>query len=322
LIILYKQYLFYFLVCSAIVAVLFVAVAIANGEINQCPPEQEEDWTIEQLLRHEDCNKFYKCTFGKPVVMECPADLYFNLETWQCDWQANVDCTGRNVPDETTTSRPITSTQAPSTTTSTTTTTPRPTTTSTTTTTTTTPKPTTTSTTTTTTTTPKPTTTSTTTTTTTTPKPTTTSTTTTTTTTPKPTTTSTTTTTTTTPKPTTTTTTTTTPRPTTTTTTTTTPRPTTTTTTTVRPSTTTNSPNPDLNANGCPVNPHIHWLLPHEENCNQFYYCVWGEKVLRSCPSSLHFNRRIQVCDWPHDAGCAVSFSKHLVNRRALIASL
>ncbi|XP_045776067.1 integumentary mucin C.1-like [Maniola jurtina] len=257
-----------------------------------CPPEQQIDWTIEKLLRHEDCNKFYKCTFGQPVEQRCPAGLWFCLKNWRCEWPELVDCEDRNVPVETTTiTEPIPTTPEPTTTT---TTTPAPTTT---TTMTTTPAPTTT---TTTTTTPVPTTT------TTTPVPTTT---TTTTTTPVPTTT-----TTTTPVPTTTTTTTTTLAPTTTTTTTpvpttstTTPEPTTTTTTTTTtpaPTTTTTTATPEFRPNGCPINVFEHWLLPHETDCNFFYYCVWGERVLRNCPSGLHFNRTIQVCDWPRDAGC------------------
>ncbi|XP_026741077.1 integumentary mucin C.1-like [Trichoplusia ni] len=313
------------------ILLLVVCATVSHARENECPPEQAENWEIEMLLVHDDCNKFYKCTLGYPVEQTCPSDLYFNIDTWQCDWQHNVDCTDRNVPGEppvvttSTTQAPTT----PTTTTTSTTTTPAPTTTPTTTTTTTTPAPTTTptTTTTTTTTTPAPTTTpTTTTTTTTTPAPTTTpttTTTTTTTTTPAPTTTPTTTTTTTTPAPTTTptTTTTTTPAPTTTpttTTTTTTPAPTTT------PSATTTFLTPtapvDFLDNGCPRDPFVHWLLPHETNCNWFYYCVWGQLVLRECPETLHFNRELQVCDWSWDAGCTTSFDKNLSSRQMLRA--
>ncbi|CAH2217056.1 jg26161 [Pararge aegeria aegeria] len=297
--------------CTVFLALIATTVA-SSWPDDVCPPEQGEDWTIEKLLRHDDCDKFYMCTLGKPVERRCPSGLWFCLAAMRCEWPHLVDCEDRNVP--TTTVAGATSTTPVPTTTTTTTTTPAPTTT---TTTTTTPAPTTT---TTTTTTPAPTTTTPTTTTTTTPVPTTT---TTTTTTPRPTTTTTTTprpttTTTTTPRPTTTTTTT--PRPTTTTTTT--PRPTTTTTTTPRPTTTTTTTTtttpapttttstttakPDFRPNGCPVDLFIHWLLPHETDCTLFYYCVWGEKVLRSCPSSLHFNTVLQVCDWPRDAGCTL----------------
>ncbi|XP_068622853.1 chondroitin proteoglycan 2-like [Battus philenor] len=58
--------------------------------------------------------------------------------------------------------------------------------------------------------------------------------------------------------------------------------------------------------NGCPVDPEVHWLLPHEKFCNLFYYCVQGEREIRRCPFWLHFNRLLQVCDWPKEAGCIV----------------
>lgn len=51
----------------------------------------------------------------------------------------------------------------------------------------------------------------------------------------------------------------------------------------------------ELLENGCPVDPVIHWLVPDDEDCTTFYYCVWGAKVQRSCPHGLHFNRNLQV---------------------------
>ncbi|KPI96666.1 putative chitinase 3 [Papilio xuthus] len=56
--------------------------------------------------------------------------------------------------------------------------------------------------------------------------------------------------------------------------------------------------------NGCPASIHIHHLLPHENDCTKFYYCVRGEKVMRECAPGTHFNPTIQVCDWPKNAGC------------------
>lgn len=46
--------------------------------------------------------------------------------------------------------------------------------------------------------------------------------------------------------------------------------------------------------NGCPSY-HIHYLLPHESDCTKFYYCVYGEKVLRQCALGLHFNPSTRV---------------------------
>ncbi|XP_013169643.1 PREDICTED: peritrophin-1-like [Papilio xuthus] len=56
--------------------------------------------------------------------------------------------------------------------------------------------------------------------------------------------------------------------------------------------------------NGCPVDPEVHWLLPHETFCNLFYYCVQGEREVKSCPFWLHFNRELQICDLPRNVEC------------------
>ncbi|KAJ8714653.1 hypothetical protein PYW07_002878 [Mythimna separata] len=221
---------------KGIVILFTVCAAVVHAQntilVEECPEQQEQDWTIEMLIRHEYCNKFYKCTFGKPVEYECPSDLWFNLETQRCDWRENVDCTDRYVPDETPTTNLIPETTAPEETTTTTLgttpdvigdSTPFSTTT------------------------------------------------------------------------------------------TTTAAPTTTTSTT----TTTKQPISFL-PNGCPTNPLIHWLLPHETDCNAFYYCVWGSLVETRCPATLHFNRDIQVCDWPRDAGCPATLNKHLGSRQQM----
>ncbi|XP_063391210.1 uncharacterized protein LOC134676755 [Cydia fagiglandana] len=57
--------------------------------------------------------------------------------------------------------------------------------------------------------------------------------------------------------------------------------------------------------NGCPADFDVHQLLPHEDNCAKFYYCVFGEKVERDCAPGTHFNPTLQVCDRPENAGCA-----------------
>lgn len=51
--------------------------------------------------------------------------------------------------------------------------------------------------------------------------------------------------------------------------------------------------------------------LPHETDCTKFYKCDWCRPILQDCPVSkvlgykrLHYNRRLQVCDWPWSAGC------------------
>ncbi|XP_063368216.1 mucin-2-like [Cydia amplana] len=405
-----------------VITALVAVVAVAADE--SCPSDW---WARDKLLAHEDCQKFYMCSYGKPVEMTCCCDLYFNIETGQCDWQYNVDCGDRNSPGENstrtleletdpttpeptatdpttaesttpeptttepaisepktpeptttepattepttsgpTTTEPATSeptTPEPTTTEATTPesttpepmttepatseatapgpttmepatseattpeptstepatsepTTPEPITTESTTPEPTTPEPTTTEPATSEPTTPEPTTTEATTPEPTTPEPMTTEPTTSEATTPGPTTMEPATSEATTPEPTTTepaTSEPTTPEPTTTepaTTEPTTPEPTTTEPTTPEPTTAKpTTPAPGFLENGCPVDPHIHWLLHVEGDCNGFYYCVWGELVLRACPPTLHFNKDLQVCDWPVNAGCNSSVS-------------
>lgn len=47
------------------------------------------------LVAHENCNEFYKCTYGRPVVLKCARNLLFNTLTEKCDWAHNVDCGDR-----------------------------------------------------------------------------------------------------------------------------------------------------------------------------------------------------------------------------------
>ncbi|KAL6427977.1 hypothetical protein ACFW04_008404 [Cataglyphis niger] len=63
----------------------------------------------------------------------------------------------------------------------------------------------------------------------------------------------------------------------------------------------------------CPYPPGKYAVnLPHENDCTKFYKCDWGVPILQDCPSmdpnnkerKLHYNRRLQVCDWPWQAGC------------------
>ncbi|XP_015188167.1 PREDICTED: uncharacterized protein LOC107072609 [Polistes dominula] len=48
--------------------------------------------------------------------------------------------------------------------------------------------------------------------------------------------------------------------------------------------------------------------IAHETNCSKFYKCFNGEKYEMDCPKYqkglLHFNKLLQVCDYPKSAGC------------------
>lgn len=39
-----------------------------------------------------DCATFYMCSNGMPYKMKCPANLFFNSKTNDCDYYYNVNC--------------------------------------------------------------------------------------------------------------------------------------------------------------------------------------------------------------------------------------
>ncbi|XP_041980458.1 uncharacterized protein LOC121734108 isoform X2 [Aricia agestis] len=51
------------------------------------------------LIAHENCNQFYCCSHGVPVVMSCYGDLLYNPYTERCDWPNNVECGDRVIPE-------------------------------------------------------------------------------------------------------------------------------------------------------------------------------------------------------------------------------
>lgn len=44
------------------------------------------------LVTHMDCSKFYMCSGGKPIAMDCPKGLLYNPRMEWCDWPRNVNC--------------------------------------------------------------------------------------------------------------------------------------------------------------------------------------------------------------------------------------
>lgn len=52
-----------------------------------CPPGSE------QYYAHPtECNKFYQCHDGTPVVLTCPTNFFWNANELKCDWRYNVVC--------------------------------------------------------------------------------------------------------------------------------------------------------------------------------------------------------------------------------------
>ncbi|XP_022258672.1 chondroitin proteoglycan 1-like, partial [Limulus polyphemus] len=54
-----------------------------------------------------------------------------------------------------------------------------------------------------------------------------------------------------------------------------------------------------------PQNGKFPVFLPHTENCSLYYVCDNGLPKLMRCPSPLHFNRQLNVCDYEWRAGCS-----------------
>ncbi|CAG5053319.1 unnamed protein product [Parnassius apollo] len=57
--------------------------------------------------------------------------------------------------------------------------------------------------------------------------------------------------------------------------------------------------------NGCPSDFSVHLLLPHETDCDKFYQCSNGQKILKQCPSATLFDNDLQVCNWPNAVDCS-----------------
>lgn len=44
-------------------------------------------------------------------------------------------------------------------------------------------------------------------------------------------------------------------------------------------------------------------LLANPDDAGSFFHCSHGVAYLKDCPSILHFNPLLKVCDWPENAG-------------------
>ncbi|CAI5455324.1 unnamed protein product [Caenorhabditis angaria] len=42
----------------------------------------------------------------------------------------------------------------------------------------------------------------------------------------------------------------------------------------------------------------------HRPSCGQFTRCSNGREYVMDCPSGLHFDTRLKICDYPENAKC------------------
>lgn len=63
--------------------------------INESVPNDFEEPTTcsEQFASHPlDCNKYYLCDNGRPIVQSCPPGLHWNNDQRNCDWPHSAKC--------------------------------------------------------------------------------------------------------------------------------------------------------------------------------------------------------------------------------------
>merc|ERR1719447_1945260 len=44
-------------------------------------------------------------------------------------------------------------------------------------------------------------------------------------------------------------------------------------------------------------------FVPHPD-CNKYYECAWGVPILMSCPPTLYFDPRFNICNYPDQVDC------------------
>ena len=95
--------------CTALsVAILAVIPAPLAAPVSDCPLHSDPDQPV-FLPSDQSCSVFYLCSNGRAIPLTCPGGLYFNVDTDQCDYRYNVNCT------EPTTEPPVwTTTDGPS----------------------------------------------------------------------------------------------------------------------------------------------------------------------------------------------------------------
>lgn len=74
----------------ALVLCLAMIYSYADAQVT-CPTPDSKDATL--IPNPVDCNSYYACHEGEPILMKCPDGLHFNPKLRVCDWPSQAKCT-------------------------------------------------------------------------------------------------------------------------------------------------------------------------------------------------------------------------------------
>merc|ERR1711962_490719 len=98
----------FLLLCSLLLLVAssgFCRPSFSNNDV-VCPAS--EDGFPVFLPHPSDCTKYYQCQEDWPILMECAPPLYFDPDLGVCNWPRFVDCQQASTTAEATTEAPVT----------------------------------------------------------------------------------------------------------------------------------------------------------------------------------------------------------------------
>ncbi|XP_018569128.1 endochitinase [Anoplophora glabripennis] len=70
------------------------APSVPVEETSSTTSSNEIDYPAEckgDFMAHEDCDKYYRCVHGKPMVFSCKPGTVYHTVSFICDWPANAD---------------------------------------------------------------------------------------------------------------------------------------------------------------------------------------------------------------------------------------
>ncbi|XP_063238755.1 sushi, von Willebrand factor type A, EGF and pentraxin domain-containing protein 1-like [Bacillus rossius redtenbacheri] len=92
----YSEYLFpvpHVKMQGALLVTAACLLGVGSALTPACPLWNPANYTV-HLPHQADCGLFYSCSWGRPVLMHCPAGLHFNPALQVCDWPWRAACQG------------------------------------------------------------------------------------------------------------------------------------------------------------------------------------------------------------------------------------